>query len=249
MSNDITVYNIYPTVWGSTVWASIDFYIATLPDDLYNKEIIDTMSFFSSLNTLIPCVSCKLSYGLFSKEQDTNIYDKKNFENKKNIIKLVWLLKNKVNKKLDIEYCIPLSYYNCKLKLLICDDTNRLSGIVSNNKDAPFINESIIEAVFAYLEKKIKYDTLKIKKLIFIIKDFLNNITEKDFDLKNTKFLLLLKRNSKCKKYRTIINANRIFYDYDYIASFKKDHALHIKLLKMGCSYFKKQELLTLIAM
>lgn len=246
MSENI-VYNIYPTNWGSTVWSSIDFYIAVLPDILYKKEITDIMCFFSSLNTLIPCHNCKLSYGTFSKENDTDIYNKKNFETKKSIIKLVWTLREKVNKKLDMDYCIPFGYYNCKLKLLICNDINHLSGIVSNNKDAPFIHESIQDDVFRYLEKKTDYDIEKIKKLIYIIKSFLNNITEKDFDLKNKNFLLLIKRNSKCKKYRDVINANRIFHDYDYINSFKNDYESHIKLLSMGCSYFKKQELLTLI--
>lgn len=239
--------NIYPTIWGSKIWASIDYYIAVLPDELYKKQIDDIMSFFNSLTSLLPCSSCKLSYIQFSKETDTNIYDINNFKTRNNIILLVFKLRNKVNKKLDVEYFIPLNYYILKLNLLICDDDNLLSSVISNLKDAPFIQEKILDPVLLYLKKKTNYDINKTKKLISTLKNFLSNIQKNDVDLKNDLFKLLLKRNKKCQKYRDIINKNRILYDYNYEQSFSNDFDFHMKLFSFGCNYLKTDEILHLI--
>ena len=246
--SEIVARNILPVLWGHSIWSSIDYYIAVLPDELYQKEIESIMNVFKSLTTLLPCNSCKLSYLQYSNEPDTNIHDINNFKTRKSVILLLWKLRNKVNKKLQVEYCIPLNYYTLKLNYLICDTNNKnLDGVVSKIIDAPFIQENIMGQVLAYLKKNSTYDIEKTIKLIKTLKTFINEITTDDFNLNSDKFKLLIKRNAKCQKYREKINKYKILNDFDYAQSFKHDHESYLKLFSLGCNYLKIEEIIPLI--
>ena len=240
--------NILPIIWGHNVWSSIDNYIAILPDDLYKKEIECIMGFFNSLTSLLPCNSCKLSYMEYSKEPDTNIYDVNNFKTRNSVIKLLWKLRDKVNKKLQVEYFITLNYYTLKLNYSICDTDNKnLDGVITNIIDAPFIQEKIMDKVLVYLKKNSEYDIEKTIKLIKTLKTFIKDITTDDFNLNNDKFKLLIKRNSKCQKYKEKINKYKILNDLNYEQSFKHDKEAYLKLFSLGCNYLKIDETIHLI--
>jgi hypothetical protein len=246
--SEIITRNILPIIWGHNVWSSIDNYIAVLPDELYKKEIECIMSFFNSLTLLIPCNSCKLSYMEYSKEPDTNIYDVNNFKTREGVIKLLWKLRDKVNKKLQVEYFITLNYYTLKLNYSICDTDNKnLDGIISHIIDAPFIQEKIMEKVLTYLKKNSEYDIEKTIKLIKTLKTFIKDIKSNDFNLNNDKFKLLIKRNSKCHKYKEKINKYKIINDFNYEQSFEHDKESYIKLFSLGCNYLKIEETIHLI--
>ena len=229
--------NISPFLWGPCMWASINNTIASLPEELFKKEIDDTMCLFKSLSTALPCASCRLSYIQYSKEHDTDIHDVENFRTKDSIISLTHGLREKVNKKLELEYCISINYFTLKLNHLICDDKNRFSFIVSELKDAPFIQECIMKQVLSYLQKNSNYNITKICTLIDTLKIFLKHIKKKDFDLNNPTFKLLTKRNNKCLKYKNQINKNKILYDYNIVQSFVKDNSLYHKLFSLGCNF------------
>ena len=239
--------NIIPFIWGPHVWFSIDCFLTTLPDELYRKDIDNIMAFYKSLATTIPCNSCKLSYIEYSKEPGTDIYDIKNFKTKDDVIALNFNLRNKVNKKLELDYYVSLQYYTIKLNYLICDDKNKLSYIISNLKEAPYIQDSILDNVLLYLKRNSSHDIELVKKLICKTKSFLKNCTKNDFNLNNEEFKLHIKRCSKCLKYRKKINKNRIFYDYDIDQSFKYDNDCYIKLFSLGCNYFSIKDTLRLI--
>ena len=240
--------NILPIIWGHNVWSSIDNYIAILPEELYKKEIECIMGFFNSVTVLLPCNSCKLSYIEYCKEPNTNIYDINNFKTRDSVIKLLWILRDKVNKKLQVEYCISLNYYTLKLNYSICDsNNNNLDGVVSNIIDAPFIQEKIMNMVLTYLKKNSEYDIEKTIKLIKTLKTFIKEIKTNDFNLNNDKFKLLIKRNSKCQKYKEKINKYKIINDFDFEQSFKHDKESYIKLFSLGCNYLKIEETIYLI--
>ena len=229
--------NIAPCLWGSCMWSSINNIIAALPTELFKKETEDIMSFFKSLTSLLPCQSCKISYIQYSKESDTNIYDIENFRTRNSIISLIFDLREKVNKKLELEYCITKQYYILKLDTLICSDKNRLSYVISNLKDPPFIQECLMKQVLAYVKLNSNYDINKIIRLTETLKSFLSTIKKKDFDINNENFKLLNKRSQKCLKYNNQINKNKILYDYNITQSFTKDIYLYLKLFSFGCNF------------
>jgi hypothetical protein len=240
--------NILPAIWGHNVWSSINNYIAILPDELSKKQTEDIMCFFNSLTSLLPCSTCKLSYILFSKETDTNIYNINNFKTRNSIIFLVWKLREKVNKKLDVEYGVTLNYYTLKLNYSICDNDNKnLSGVVSNIIDAPFIHDNIMDNVLMYLKKNSNFDIEKTIKLVKTLKMFIKDITKNDFDLNNDRFLLLIKRSNKCLKYNERINKHKILNDFNEEQSFNYDKESYIKLFSLGCTYLTREETLSLI--
>ena len=229
--------NISPYLWGPPMWDSIFNIISTLHEELYKKEIDDVMHFFKSLSSTLSCTSCRLSYLQYSKEPDTDIYNCENFKTRNSIISLTYGLREKVNKKLELEYCISENYFILKLNHLICDDKNRLSYIISTLKDAPFIQECIMKQVLLYLQKNSNYDINKVYTLVQTLKYFIKHIKKKDFDLYNQNFKLLNKRNSKCLKYKNQINKNKILYDYNIEQSFAKDILLYHKLFSLGCNF------------
>ena len=98
--------NIKPCWWGSQLWQTIYFIVATYPENPNSEEIESIKCFFRSLKVLLPCVGCQESYSKFSCESNTNIDNIDNFKSKDNLIRFVFDLRNKINGKLFLNKLI-----------------------------------------------------------------------------------------------------------------------------------------------
>ena len=135
--------NIKPYFWGPHFWESL-FNICALfpnnPDQNFKNSI---KMYMLSLKELLPCQSCRKSYEQFSSEKDTDITNDLNYTSKENFSKLIFLLRNKVNNKLCLEYNITFNFFQIKLDNMICSSKHNMDSYANNIRDAPFIQEEL----------------------------------------------------------------------------------------------------------
>jgi hypothetical protein len=232
-------YNIKPCWWGSHLWQTIYFIVATYPNNPNLEKIESVKNFFKSLKILLPCSGCQESYSKFSCENNTNVDNIENFKSKDNLIKFTFELRNKVNQKLTHNYGINLNYFKKKISCMIMDENNNFDGKVCEMIEAPFILQECEEKVFKYLKLYTNFDYKFTKKLLKILKKFMENPVF-DFNNKISKFVF--KRHQKCRKLMFKIYHNMSEGNYDIIQSFLKyDQSLHNLLLYYGCSMLHKE--------
>jgi len=236
--------NIKPYFWGPKVWYTIFSFVAVYPDNPNNDIINATKQFFTSIEYLLPCKSCRNSYKKNISDNDTNINNINNFTSRNNLIEFVFNLRNKVNSKTEIEYYITLIYFKKKLNFMICEDDNKIDAIVNNLIEAPIIPESLEQSVYNYINKKTNYNTKNTKSIIKTIKHFMINPV---FNLKDSNFKLFCKRNTECRSIIKKIYYNMSINNYSKIESFKYDNDLHLKLLYLGSSVLSKSELIEVL--
>ena len=237
--------NIKPCWWGSHLWQTIYYFVASFPDNPTQEESEGVKCLFKSLKILLPCSGCKESYCKFSCESNTNIDNIENYKSKDNLIKFVFDLRQKVNSKLTHNYYIDLNYFKKKLSHMIINENYSFDGKVCDMIEAPFIVEELEKKVFLYLKSHTKRDYNFTKKLLEISKKFMEN-PNFDFNNKITKFIF--KRHKKCRKLISKIYNNMSEGKYDIVQSFLNyDQELHNSLLYHGCSILHKENLETIL--
>ena len=237
--------NIKPCWWGSQLWQTIYFIVATYPDNPNQEEIESIKCFFKSLKVLLPCTGCQESYSKFSCESNTNIDNIENFKSKDNLIKFVYDLRNKVNGKLAHNYNINFNYFKKKISCMIMNDINNFDGRVCEMIEAPFISPELEKKVYIYINLYTKHDSIFTKKLLEISKKFMEN---PNFDFNNKIVKLIFKRHRKCRRLMLKIYHNMSEGKYDIVQSFlNRDTELHHSLLYYGCSILHKENLETII--
>lgn len=236
--------NIKPFLWGPNFWATIFDIVAVYPERADSKQIESTRSYFLSLKNLLPCESCRNSYQNFISQSDTDINDNDNFSTRNSLISFVFNLRNKVNSKLELEYCLTQNYFKKKLNKMICISGNTIDGYTNTLQEAPFIQKKLLDKVLAYLKKNSNY---KIDDTIKIIKASKIFIENPEFSVNNKNFKLFYKRNSSCRDIIKKIHLNMTYYDYCVADSFYRDNELHLKLFYLGCSIIPASELDKLI--
>jgi len=235
--------NIKPYFWGPHFWETLFSICALYPDNPNKNFINSTKMYMISLKELLPCMSCRKSYEKFSSEIDTNIYNDLNFSSKENFCKLIYLLRNKVNDKLGLEYNITLDYFMKKLEQRVCSSKHDMDSYANNVSDAPFIQEELKNLVYDYLKKNNINKEFKIEHTKNIIKKILEFIKKPVFEENNKLFKFWIKRNTQCYNIIKKIYNNMAIGNYDIIKSFYKDNGLHIKLFLMGCTIIPSYDL------
>lgn len=237
--NDIK--NIRPCWWGSTLWQTIFFIVATYPDNPTPEQIENIKCFFKSLKSLLPCEGCKASYAKFTTDPDTNISNNNNFKDKQSLITFVAKLRDKVNGKLAHEYGVSLGYFKKKLSCMTMSESNLFDGRVCDMIEAPIFSRDMDSMVLDYLKNNTRYNIPYTKKLLKILRRFMN---DPNFEYNNSVFKFVYKRHKKCRKIMTEIYHNMSEGRYNIIDSFlKHDTNLHKKLLSMGCTILHKENL------
>jgi len=223
--------NIKPYFWGPHYWKTIFSTCASYPENPDSNFIRTVKEHMLSLQILLPCKSCRESYIEYGAQIDTELKNDNNYSNKDNFIEFVFKLRNKINKKLGIEYKLTLEYFKFKINNMICSKDHNVDSYANNIMDAPIIQDSVKDDIYDYIEKK--HDNIYTKQLIKKLLEFYDNPT---FDENNSLFKLWLLRNSICEGIIKKIYNNMACYDYDINESFIKDNKLHIKLFLLGCS-------------
>lgn len=233
--------NIKPCWWGSQLWQTIYFIVATYPENPNSEQIESIKCFFKSLKVLLPCIGCQESYSKFSCETDTNIDNNDNFKSKDSLIKFVFDLRNKVNGKLAHNYNINLSYFKKKILHMVINDNNIFDGRVCEMIEAPFVSPELEKKIYLYLKTNTKYDFTFTKDLLGIAKKFME---KPNFDYNNKIFKFMYKRHKKCRKIMCKIYHKMSEGKYDAAQSFLiYDTDLHNSLLYYGCSILHKENL------
>lgn len=230
------VLNIDPKYWGKHYWYILYSIASTYPyspDEEFKTHI---KMFMTSLKSLLPCQSCKNSYTQHSTESDTNISSMHNYANKENFTRLIYNLKNKVNKKIDAEYGITYEYFCKKIDLMASIDNNFLSSQINNLKEAQLINPLYKPIIANFVKKNKKlipnYSETYTERLINKILSFYEKPV---FSSKNKLFHLVSKRHNDCNQLMDIIYTNMSTNNYSYKQSFVKDKKLWVKLFYNGC--------------
>ena len=240
MENTKTISNISPKYWGKNAWSFIYSFISVYPKESDQNVIDNAIKFFHSLIHLLPCDGCRNSYSIFMKEPDTNIDDCTNFTSRKNIIKFVYNLREKVNKKVDSEYCITINYFTKKLDVMICEKNNKLSGYANVMCEVPYIQLKMQDKALKYLKNKTTHDPHKTSMIINKTKKFINAPI---FNTQNKEFLFFFYRCVKCRniysKLFNCINVDKISLE----ESFLKYKDLYDRLLFWGCTFLTSEQL------
>jgi len=240
----IEINNIKPCFWGKKYWGTIFSMVAVYPEIADKDYIKNTQMFFISLKKTLPCASCRESYSQFITEPDTNIMNNNLFSSKNNFITFVHKLRNKVNKKIGLEYNITREYFKLKLDKMCCIEGNEVDGYINELSEAPFIQKSISELIFNYVNKNKNFiNDYNPKYTAILIEKNLNFIKKPNFNSNNKNFKLWLKRNIKCRELINKIYNNMSCGDYGMMESFFKDKSLHLQLFYMGCSIIPLDEL------
>jgi len=223
--------NIKPYFWGPHYWKTIFSICASYPENPDSNFIRTVKEHMLSLKILLPCQSCRESYIEYGLQIDTELKNDNNYTSKDNFIEFVYKLRNKINKKIGLEYKLPLEYFKFKINNMICSKDHNIDSYANNVMDAPIIQDSVKDDIYDYIKKK--HDNIYTKQLIKKLLEFYDNPT---FDENNSLFKLWLLRNSICEGIIKKIYNNMACNDYDINESFKRDNKLHIKLFLLGCS-------------
>ena len=176
------------------------------------------------------------------KEPDTNINNSSNFMSRDKIISFVFNLREKVNVKIDKQYCMTPKYFKKKLDIMICDKDNKLSGYANILTEVPFIHSHLQENVIKYLQNKTEYNSNKTPIIINKLKKF---ISCPDFDVDNKDFIFFFYRNVKCRNiYSELFNSIHI-EKITIQESFVKYKNSYDKLLFWGCTFLPLNEPVT----
>ena len=233
--------NIKPSFWGHQIWQTIYFITSTYPANPKKSEIEGISMFFKSLETLLPCETCKESYKKFHGQFCNNEKYMENFSSRDKLINFVFNLRNLVNGKLSHEYFIDLNYFKKKLDHMIMGNNNIYDGKICEMTEAPFIQKDLEKKALIYLKTNTNYDPIQANKILIYLKDFMKN---PDFDCTCKAFKFVYKRNKKCRKLINKIYNRMSEGDYDLVQSFLiHDKKLHESLLFLGCSILHKDNL------
>lgn len=239
----MSVINIKPFLWGPKYWSTV-FSIVTIYPDIPTDEYINaTINLFNSLEYLIPCNKCRLSYIEFLKENNTNISNRDNFKTRTKFIEFVYNLREKVNIKLGLTYYIDINYFTLKINYMKCNGvTNEIDYLVNTISEAPFIPIELENKIYQFIKKN--YDCKFTIKLLKKLKKFIKNPI---FDINNKTFKLWVERNRICRIIIDNIYLNISAGDYTKLDSFIRDRDLHMKLFYFGCSIISKMDLINLL--
>lgn len=239
--------SVHPFCFGPKLWSNIDVSISGLSEILSHEEIESFIMLMKSLRYLIPCNECRSSYNVFSREDDTNIENVDNYTSISDITNLIFHLRNKVNKKIGINYYITQNYYNVKIYAIrnLCE--KNMDHVMCSMYNAPFISDDIINSVIQYVREKHNEDISYIIEYKKNIVSFMEGITIEDINFKNSSFKKMYSRNKKCLKIRDKIYGKMLSDNYDYAKSFIHDNDLYVEMFKECCFIFKEKVLVELL--
>jgi hypothetical protein len=236
--------NIKPCFWGKKYWGTLFSMAAVYPNNPDQEYIKSVRAFLLSWRKTLPCSGCRESYTIFTTQTDTNVMNDNFFTSRNNFIAFVHRLRNKVNKKIGLEYNITKEYFKIKLDKMCCTDGNEVDGYINELSEAPFIQESIRELINNYVYKnKSHINDYNPKYTSVLIEKNLNFIKKPNFNTGNKNFKLWVKRNIKCREIINKIYNNMSCGDYGMLESFFKDKSLHLQLFYMGCSIIPLEDL------
>lgn len=238
------VTNVTPHSWGPACWKFIYSFVSMYPDKPNQNIIEGAIAFFHSLINLLPCDGCRQSYSIFMKESDTNIDDCTNFISKDAIITFVFILREKVNRKVERKYYLTRNYFCKKLNAMICNKSNKLSGYTNIMSEVPYVPLELEDKVYEYLKNKTQHEPDKTKIIINKTKKFIHN---PEFDVNNKDFIFFFYRCVKCRniysKLFNCINIDKISIEN----SFSIYKNLHDRLLFWGCTFLTPSQLKSFI--
>jgi hypothetical protein len=97
-------------LWGPHLWKSLHSITFGYPIQPTEQHIYNYREFFRFLGNVLPCSHCRKSYNQYIYDNNTNIDDPIHFQNRQNLCYWLYLIHNKVNNKLMIDY--KLSFYD-----------------------------------------------------------------------------------------------------------------------------------------
>jgi hypothetical protein len=237
--------NVKPFWWGPKVWCSIFSFVAVYPDKPDNQIIEAAKAYFNSFKYSLPCEGCRYSYNNYLTEHNTNINDNKHYLSRNALIEFVYNIRNKVNNKLNLDYCISLEYFKKKLQYMVCETGDNCDGYVMDLQEVPFIPRNLELDVYRFLGRKTQYNIEESKQILKTCRIFMD---KPNFDPNDNYFKLFYKRTTSCRDIIKNIYMNMCYGDYSMVDSFTKDFKLHLKLLYMGCTIIPEEDLVDLIS-
>lgn len=121
-------------VWGPPAWFFLHSVSFTYPNNPTDQDKKNYYDFFISISNILPCSICSNSYKKYIFENDTKLIDF--LDSRKNLSYWLYLIHNKVNRKLNVNPKLIPTYEQVVLKY---------SNYISKNKNALVCNLDIRE--------------------------------------------------------------------------------------------------------
>ena len=183
-------------IWGPHFWKTMHFISFSYPNNPTIEDKKYYKQFFESLCHVLPCSYCRVSCEYFISTEPTKLTDEV-LTNRETITKWLYLLHERVNQKLGVEYNVTYDEVVDKYESFRAICVPNMPGCImpadlkaksyqnDSSKDCPIISKTIAMAISEYAEKRgIKFDKL----------DYYNNLK----NIKNSKEWM--ERNEECKK-------------------------------------------------
>jgi len=159
-------------IWGPPTWKALQCFCFGYPMNPSQIDKDKFMIFFETLSYVLPCESCRVSYGNFIKSGDTKLTPEV-FQNTNTLTRWIYNLHQTVNKKLDVEYNMPYEKFvdtfekfktscdkatNDQCQLIVNNDTDKNDNIdLINYKysiECKIISRELADKFASYAKKR-----------------------------------------------------------------------------------------------
>lgn len=233
-NNDFNINNgLMTKIWGPHAWFFINSVAFGYPINPTPEQKEEYKNFFIYLGYVLPCGFCRNSYQFFIKDGITEIKDNI-FENRETLTKWIYLLHNRVNKKLGVEYGTTYKEFCEKFETFRAKCAENISNchmpltlkaeafIKSDEKECVIISLDLAKQFSEYAESK----GIKMDKLEYYDDLVRNKRSSKEFQERNNKcceIITSMRFNANCS-----LEANGVDKDMPSINE--------LKLISMLCT-------------
>ncbi len=184
-------------IWGPHLWFSLNSIVFGYPIKPTLEQKHQYMTFFKSLGWVLPCSHCRESYNFFINDGETKLTIEK-LNSRDDLIKWIYNIHNRVNKKLNYLYLTSLDEFKEKFESFRYDENSKINSY-------QIYEESLIEVNYIPL-KIAKYfiEYAKSKNISFDKIEYYNDLIHNKRNINKKEYQ---ERNLKCynqiKKIRT----------------------------------------------
>lgn len=152
-------------IWGPALWTSLHCIAFGYPMDPSDENKKTYRAFFESIQHVLPCLYCRISYGEFIFTEDTDLTDDV-FSSRENLTNWLFKLHNRVNQKLGVDYGVIYDDHKKKYEsyrakcipgkkgCLVPLDYKQQSYLNAELKDCPIVSLKLVQCFKDYAAQR-----------------------------------------------------------------------------------------------
>ena len=189
-------------VWGPAGWLFLHSIAQNYPWHPTNEQKRNYLIFFKQIGNVLPCRYCRESFQEFIKHTDT-LLNIDTMDNRKSLAKWLYLIHNKINKKLDIKDNIPSfeqvwnKYESYRSK---CSKTPKVLKKGCIDPQTGFRKKCVYKVINVdQYGKPLSFGKKKITKLVVSTKRFIKLVSIKKSNKRGKKLMAIFKIKNRTK--------------------------------------------------